>query len=128
MVRRTAVGVLSLAFCVSVASNPKIYVSFRGATLKYGGNLRPLRSQGTVLVPARETSKLIGAKLTSDGKAVTIVFANRSVTYEPGHHGYKLNGKRQNMRPASEMHGMRMFVPLRLFTDVTSGKVHAEIR
>lgn len=105
-------------------------VLFRGKPLKFAKAIAPIRSQATVLVSFRETAKLIGATVspTSDAKHVTLVYGDTVLTYEPGHHGYKLNGRRQNMRSSSEIRRKRLFVPVRLFTDLTSGRVRAVIR
>lgn len=62
------------------------------------------------------------------GKRVTLTYGKSTLVYEIGHHGYKLNGKGQNMRASSEIKKKRLYVPVRLFTDLTSGRVHAEIR
>jgi len=128
--RAAAAGILLAVVGSTLASAPRIYVTFRGKPLKFAKAVQPYRSQRTVMVPFRELGAMIGAKITRnpDGKHVEITFGTESIAYEPGHHGYRLNGRHQNMRGASESRKGRLFVPIRLYTDVTSGLVHAEIR
>lgn len=111
------------------ALSPRIVVDFRGKAVRFEKGLHPIQSQRTVLVPFRETAKLIGAKVfrNPDGKHVTLTFGGDTVYFEPGHHGYKLNGVHRNMRASSESKRGHLFVPIRLFNDLTAGKVHAEI-
>ena len=112
------------------ASNPRIVVDFRGKPVQFEKGLHPIQSQRTVLVPFRATAKYIGAKVSRnpDGKHVTLTFGGDTVYFEPGHHGYKLNGVHRVMRASSESRKGHLFVPVRLFNDLTAGKVHAEIR
>jgi len=81
------------------------------------------------MLPFRETAKLVGAKasLEPDGKYLIISYSADTLAYEIGHHGYKVNGHRQFMRATSEMHKNHLFVPIRLFNDITAGRVHAEL-
>lgn len=81
------------------------------------------------MVPLRQTARLVGARIggKAKGTVITLSFAGSSLTYELGHHSYRLNGRRQNITAASEMRKGHLFVPIRLFTDLTSGRVRAEI-
>jgi hypothetical protein len=108
---------------------PKIVVTFRGVPVKFGRGFAPYRSQSTVLLPFREMARVVGAVVarSPDGKHVTLSFQSNTVYYEPGHHGYRLNGHRQNMRASSELRNKHLYVPIRLFTDLTAGGVHAEL-
>ena len=116
---------LSFACAMSqaFAFAPKIIVSFKGKPLTFDKSFQPYRSQGTVMGPFSKMGVLVGAKIARDpdGKHVSITFKNTSLDYQPGHHGYRQNGKKQNMRATSESKHGRLFVPIRLFTDVTSG-------
>ena len=128
--RAAAAGILLAVVGSALASAPRIYVTFRGKPVKFAKAVQPYRSQRTVMVPFREMGVIIGAKISRnpDGKHVEITFGADNVAYEPGHHGYRLNGHHQSMRGASETRKGRLFVPIRLYNDVTSGLVHAEIR
>jgi len=129
LVRCSAATALLSVGISALASAPKVVVSFKGAPLKYSGSIHPFLSQRTVMVPFRATSTLVGAKIVRnpDGKHVTLTFGRDTIYYEPGHHGYKLNGHRVNMRAMSESKNGHLYVPIRLFNDVTAGRVHAEI-
>jgi hypothetical protein len=118
-------SVASIAF----AAPEKIEVLYRGVPLKFARISLPFRSQATVLVPFRETAILIGAVVvpSSDGKHVSLTYGDNWVYFEPGHHGYKISGRRQNMRSSSEIRKKKLYVPVRLFTDLTSGRIRAWI-
>lgn len=125
-----AVSVFALLWAPCFAFAPRIVVTFRGLAVKYRLSAVPYRSQGTVLVPCRATAKRVGVTLVGDpkGHSVTLSFGGNSLYFESGTHGYKLNGHRQNMRASSEIKHGRLYVPIRLFADVTAGLLHAEIQ
>ena len=117
--------------CAGVwANGPKVVVEFRGRPLSFTRGLHPFVSQRTVLVPFRATAGGVGAKVSRDpdGKHVKLIFGGDTLDFEPGHHGYRLNGTHRNMRSSSEMRHGHLYVPVRLFNDLTAGRVHAEIR
>jgi hypothetical protein len=122
-------GALLAVACLGFASDRGIAVFFGRSTIIFPKAIRPFRSQTTVLVPFRETANSVGASVTRnpDGKHVTITLGANTIYFEPGHHGYRLNGHHQDMRASSEIRDKHLYVPIRLFTDLTKGRVHAEI-
>jgi hypothetical protein len=128
---RYAIGIVAAASVVSIAiaAPEKIEVLYRGVPLKYARGSLPFRSQATILVPLRETATLIGAVVVPSSNTVHIsmTFGDNWLYFEPGHHGYKISGRRQNMRSSSEVRKKKLYVPIRLFTDLTSGRIRALI-
>src|SRR5580700_5053322 len=75
VMRVAVVGILlAAALGSALASAPRIYVTFRGKTLKFAKAAMPYRSQRTVMVPFREIGAMIGAKISrgQDGKHVEL--------------------------------------------------------
>lgn len=100
-------------------------VYYNNRPLNFNRDEQPFRSGGTLLVPFRETARLLGVRTErpGDGLRVILYHGRNQVVYDKGRNWYRLNGRQINLPTSSRDQRDVYYVPIEVFDAVMDGRL-----
>jgi hypothetical protein len=100
-------------------------VSFDNRPIRFDRDEEPFRSGNTLLVPAREMARLIGARVErpGDGNRLIFRYSRNEVVYDRGRNWYRINGRQVSLPTSSRDRRDVLYIPVEVFDALVDGRL-----